>query len=87
MSPVFALAIYFVIWWIGMFAVLPFFIRTQAEDGKVVPGTPESAPTRFRLWHFALANTVVATVIFAVVYALIVFDPMGIGEIPKNLKY
>ncbi|MGL4496733.1 MAG: DUF1467 family protein, partial [Beijerinckiaceae bacterium] len=31
------IAIYFVIWWIILFAVLPFGVRSQVEEGKVVP--------------------------------------------------
>ena len=46
MSLSFAIAIYVVIWWTVLFAILPIGVRTQGEDGAVVPGTPESAPTR-----------------------------------------
>lgn len=87
MSLVFALAIYFVVWWIVMFAVLPFYIRTQAEDGSVVPGTPESAPTKFNLFNFVIANTIVASLVFMVIYALIVLDPFAIGKIPEGLRF
>jgi len=38
------LAIYFVAWWIVLFAVLPFGVRSQAEDGTVPPGTDPGAP-------------------------------------------
>jgi predicted secreted protein len=56
-----------------LFAVLPFGVRTQAEDGDVVPGTPESAPAKPRLLRIFLINTLVATVVFALVYAAIVY--------------
>ena len=42
-----SLAVYFVVWWITLFAVLPFGLRTQAEDKHVILGTVESAPTKF----------------------------------------
>ena len=48
MSVTFAIAIYLIIWWTVLFAVLPLGVRTQGEDGVVVPGTPESAPTHPR---------------------------------------
>ena len=67
------MAIYFIIWWIVLFAVLPFGVRTQAEDGSVVPGTPESAPARPRLLRIFLINTLVATIVFAIVYVVIVY--------------
>ena len=44
-----SIAVYFFIWWITLFLVLPFGVRTQQEEGSVVPGTPESAPARPRL--------------------------------------
>ena len=65
MSIALALAIYLVIWWTVLFAVLPVGLRTQAEEGEVVPGTPESAPARPRLARVFLVTTVVSLVIFA----------------------
>ena len=87
MSIVFALAIYFVVWWIGMFAILPFFARPQAEegDGTVVPGTDESAPARFPLIKFVIINTIFASLLFAALYAVILLDPFEIGKIPDSI--
>lgn len=66
-----AIAFYFVTWWLTLFLVLPFGVRTQEEDGSVVPGTPESAPARVRILKVFLINTVVAAVVFSVLwYAL-----------------
>ncbi len=48
MEYVSAFAVYFIIWWITLFAVLPIGMRTQAEENVVVPGSVESAPARFR---------------------------------------
>lgn len=73
MDNVMALGIYFFIWWIVLFAVLPFGVRTQDEAGDVVPGTPGSAPANVRIFRILAINTVVATVVFAVVYASIVY--------------
>ena len=87
MSWIFALAIYFVVWWIGLFAVLPFFAKPQneSETGEVVPGTPESAPVSVQIWKIALYNTLVATVIFAIIYLMIQYDPLGLGTPPEGL--
>jgi predicted secreted protein len=62
-----AIALYFVIWWTTLFAVLPFGVRTQGESGDVVAGTPSSAPQRPRILQLFLVNTVVATIVFAIV--------------------
>lgn len=68
MSVTLAIATYFVIWWTTLFAVLPIGLRTQEEHGEVVPGTPESAPQKARIGRLFLINTVVATVVFLLVY-------------------
>ena len=56
MSITLAIAVYFVIWWTVLFAVLPIGVRTQGEDGVIVPGTPESAPTAPRLLRVVLSH-------------------------------
>ncbi len=67
MSIPLALALYFVIWWTTLFAILPIGLRTQSEDGAVVPGTPQSAPARPRMLRVAAINSVVAAVVFGFV--------------------
>jgi predicted secreted protein len=69
MSVTFAIAIYVVLWWTVLFAVLPIGVRTQGEDGSVVPGTPESAPTRPRLVRVALLTTLISTLLFGAAWA------------------
>ena len=55
-----ALATFFCLWFITLFAVLPFFAKTQDEAGDVVPGTPESAPHKMNVLRLFWVNTVVA---------------------------
>jgi predicted secreted protein len=38
-------AVYFLIWWVTLFVVLPFGLRTQEEDNNVTLGTTSSAPS------------------------------------------
>jgi predicted secreted protein len=71
MSVSFAIAIYVVIWWTVLFAVLPIGVRTQGEDGSVVPGTPESAPTTPRLMRVVLITTLVSGLLFAGFWAAV----------------
>ena len=71
MSIPFAIAIYVVIWWTLLFAILPIGVRTQGEDGEVVPGTPESAPTRPRLVRVVLLTTVASALVFAALWAAV----------------
>ena len=39
-----ALAIYFIVWWVVLFAVLPFGVRSQHEEGGGAEGTDPGAP-------------------------------------------
>ena len=68
MSWTTALAIYFVAWWIVLFLVLPFGVRSQQEEGEVVPGTDPGAPAIHGLGRKVIWTTVVATAIFGVFY-------------------
>jgi predicted secreted protein len=60
-----AFAIYFIIWWVMLFAVLPFGVRSQEESGAVVPGSDPGAPARARFWRPLIWTTVASTVLFA----------------------
>ena len=60
-----AIAIYFVIWWVVLFVVLPWGVRSQQESGAISHGTDPGAPTVPRLWWKLLWTTVVASFVFA----------------------
>ena len=62
MSIFTALAIYFVIWWIALFLVLPWGVRSQDESGEVTPGTDPGAPVLTNLRRKLVWTTIVATV-------------------------
>ena len=74
MSLTFAIAIFFIIWWMTLFAVLPFNGRTQDEAGEVVPGSPASAPAKPAFLKIILINTIVSSLIFALVWSIIVYN-------------
>jgi predicted secreted protein len=59
-----ALAIYFVSWWIVLFAVLPFGVRSQEEEeGAVSPGTDPGAPAVPLLVKKLIWTTIVTTLL------------------------
>jgi predicted secreted protein len=68
-----AVAIFFLIWWVVLFAVLPWGIRSQHEGGEVAPGTDPGAPALPRLGRKLLWTTLVSAVIFAVCYIVYVY--------------
>lgn len=57
-----SIAIYFVIWWIALFAVLPFRVRSQVEAGAIEAGSDPGAPHQAHLLWYALVTSGVATV-------------------------
>ena len=67
-----AVAIFFLIWWVVLFAVLPWGIRSQHEDGAMAPGTDPGAPILPRLGRKLLWTTLVSAVIFAGCYVVYV---------------
>jgi predicted secreted protein len=60
------LAIYFIIWWVVLFAVLPWGVHSQDESGEVTPGTDPGAPAVHRVWIKLMWTTIIASVIFAI---------------------
>ncbi len=60
-----AIAIYFTIWWIVLFVILPWGVRSQQEEGDIVAGTDPGAPVAPRLLIKAAATTILAAILFA----------------------
>jgi predicted secreted protein len=61
-------ALYFVIWWITLFAVLPWGVRSQHEGGEMAPGTDPGAPMLPRIRAKLIWTTILASVIFGLFY-------------------
>jgi predicted secreted protein len=68
-SAVLAAAVYFVLWWIVLFAVLPWGVKSQEEAGDISPGSDPGAPARPLLLRKAIATTLVSAAIMALGYA------------------
>ena len=70
-----ALAIYFILWWVVLVAVLPFGVRNPAEEGvDVEPGHDPGAPTVVALKTKLIWTTIVATVIYFVPIAMMLAE-------------
>lgn len=61
-------AIYIIIWWLTLFAVLPWGVRPPDQPGE---GHVPSAPERPRLGLKALVTTVISVVIYAILLDLV----------------
>ena len=60
------LALYFIIWWVLLFAVLPFGVQSQHEMNDIVPGSDPGAPASPRLGIKVIATTIIAAVLWGV---------------------
>lgn len=85
MSLSLGIALYLMIWFMTLFAVLPFGIKTQGEAGEIVEGTPASAPAAPRLLRVAVINTVVAAIAFAFVWTALERDWLGLYIPPDQV--
>ena len=78
-----AIAIYFIIWWTVLFAVLPLGVRNPHEAGKEIEGGQEpGAPVDPQLGRKALITTAVSAVVFAVIYVIITQRWISLNDLP-----
>jgi len=75
-----SVAIYFIIWWVVLFMVLPWGVRSQHESGsEMPPGTDPGAPAVPNLRRKLVWTTLVAAVIFAAFYVAYVEHLVTLG--------
>jgi predicted secreted protein len=78
------IAIYFVVWWVMLFAVLPFGVRTQEEEGEVTLGTEPSAPHRPMLVRKAIATSIVAAILVGALWLAVEHYGLDLEAIAKR---
>lgn len=77
-----AIAIYLLIWFLTLFAVLPFGVRTTREaGGEPVAGQADSAPHAALLPRKLAWTTLIAALIFALFYANYVAGWVTIADV------
>ena len=70
-----------VTWFMVFFCVLPWRFTSQDEAGAIVPGTPKSAPSDHLVGKKARVTTLVATVIWAALCAVILWGGIAINDL------
>ncbi|HWV43743.1 DUF1467 family protein [Pseudorhodoplanes sp.] len=75
------LAIYFLIWWVTLFAVLPFGVKSQHET-EFEQGTDPGAPVFPRMLQKLLWTTLVSAIIFAILSVIYKYHLIGLDDIP-----
>ena len=76
-------AIYFILWWIVLFATLPFGLKTQDEDEDVTLGTVSSAPKGPHVLRAFVRTTIVSALILGGFYLLTKGFGLGLDDLPK----
>ena len=73
MSAPVSIAVYFTMWWIVLFAILPFGVQSQHEAGSsdLPPGADPGAPVAPMIARKALATTLVSALLFAALDAYV----------------
>jgi predicted secreted protein len=68
-----AIAIYFIMWWLILFTILPLGVRNAAEEGVIVEeGNDAGAPLVHGLKWKAVLTTIVTSVVFGIFYFALV---------------
>jgi Predicted secreted protein len=83
MSLLSIFAVYFIIWWITLFAVLPLGMRSQGDEGDVTLGTVESAPARFRAGRVLLLTTLISAAIYAAWFVASNYFGISLSNLPR----
>lgn len=83
MTWVSLIAVFFIVWWLVLFATLPFGLKTQDEEGDVTLGTTASAPRGPHVARAMLRTTIVTLVIFAVYLVATRYFGWDFDQIPR----
>lgn len=65
------IVVFILAWWLTLFAVLPWGVRSQVEAEDVVPGSEPGAPAKPLLVKKLIVTTLIATAISLVAYHVI----------------
>lgn len=83
MTTTAGIAIYLIVWWLVFFAVLPFGVRSQHEEGGTEgEGRDPGAPVRPLLLRKVLATTLIAAIAWAGIAYLTIEKPFSLDDIP-----
>lgn len=78
MTPFTAIAMYVVIWWIVLFAVLPFGVKpTEAPGGK---GQMTGAPEKPMMGKKVIWTSIVAAVVWLIIFAIVHSDLLPVRD-------
>ena len=77
-----SLMVIVIVWWLVFFMLLPIGVRSQIDEGAVVPGTEPSAPTAPNLIRKAIYAFLAALAIWGAMFVTIEFKLISLDDIP-----
>lgn len=80
------IAVYFVIWWLTLFVVLPFGIRSQHEAGAVVAGSDPGAPAFVRIRRIVIINSLLSALLMATFWVVYVENYFNIAVLNDIIR-
>jgi len=81
MGPTSALVLFAVIWFMVLLILAPVRVRTQGDEGEVVPGTHAGAPGVHHLKKKMWVTTGVSVVLWLVIAGIIVSGRISVRDI------
>jgi len=81
MSIVGSLVLLAALWFVVFFCVLPVRLRSQAETGEVVPGTPASAPDDPQLKRKFWITWAITLPLWAVIVAVVIWGGISVYDL------
>ena len=83
MDIVSAVVVYVLLWWFGFFLALPIGVRVP-DESEVGRGHASSAPRRPYLLRKVLAATLIAAVLWVVIYLVVAGDFYSFRQAVRN---
>ena len=83
MSFISLFAIFFIVWWVTLFAILPVGVTTSGAFDERSHGTEGSAPDNPRLGLKMLLTTLIACAIVGLFYLLTVTYGWSVDDFPR----
>jgi predicted secreted protein len=78
-----AIAIFFILWWLSLFLVLPWGVRSQHEEGEISPGTEPGAPALPRIAVKLIWTTAIAAVLFLALSGVYLYMPISLASVDR----
>ncbi len=77
-----SIVVFVIAWWIAFQALLPLGVRSPAEEGIDIPGDP-GAPTRPQLLKKGLWASLVAFILWAVIFSAVEWSGLSLSDLPS----